>query len=169
MLMTILMLAAAASPTGAKTMAHDSWHALSIVGVAASEGAGSPLYLRVRAGDLDGDGLDDEAALKLNCSGGAIGDASYRVISPRDPASGQASGKRQHKPVTFIKEWGAASPQLSAIAPTYDVKMLKGARVAAGAAGWTALSLGSSDGLCAAASEAAAKVVTKTSSNIQNN
>ena len=30
---------------------------------------------------------------------------------PRDPATGQASGKRQHEPVKIVKEWGAASPQ----------------------------------------------------------
>jgi type VI secretion system secreted protein Hcp len=34
------------------------------------------------------------------------------TISPRDAATGQASGKRQHKPITITKEWGAASPQL---------------------------------------------------------
>lgn len=37
---------------------------------------------------------------------------AYGVKSPRDSASGQASGKRQHKPVTFVKEWGASTPQL---------------------------------------------------------
>ncbi len=37
---------------------------------------------------------------------------SYELKSPRDTASGQASGKRQHGAVTFTKEWGAASPQL---------------------------------------------------------
>jgi len=36
----------------------------------------------------------------------------YAVSSPRDVASGQASGRRQHQPVVFVKEWGAASPQL---------------------------------------------------------
>jgi type VI secretion system secreted protein Hcp len=36
----------------------------------------------------------------------------YTVKSPRDAASGQASGKRQHQPIKFTKEWGAASPQL---------------------------------------------------------
>jgi len=35
----------------------------------------------------------------------------YAVSSPRDLASGMASGKRQHGPVSFVKEWGAASPQ----------------------------------------------------------
>jgi type VI secretion system secreted protein Hcp len=33
------------------------------------------------------------------------------VLSPLDSASGQATGKRQYKPVTIVKEWGAASPQ----------------------------------------------------------
>ncbi len=36
----------------------------------------------------------------------------YAVSSPRDVATGQASGRRQHQPVVFVKEWGAASPQL---------------------------------------------------------
>jgi type VI secretion system secreted protein Hcp len=35
---------------------------------------------------------------------------AYGVVSPRDPATGQSSGKRQHKPVIFTKEWGASSP-----------------------------------------------------------
>jgi len=33
------------------------------------------------------------------------------VISPRDPASGLPTGKRQHQPLTIVKPWGAASPQ----------------------------------------------------------
>jgi type VI secretion system secreted protein Hcp len=36
----------------------------------------------------------------------------YEVTSPRDAATGQASGKRQHHPLTFVKEVGSASPQL---------------------------------------------------------
>lgn len=36
----------------------------------------------------------------------------YEVGSLRDAASGQATGKRQHKPVTITKRWGAATPQL---------------------------------------------------------
>ncbi|MEO7411200.1 MAG: hypothetical protein ABIU10_07765 [Sphingomicrobium sp.] len=86
---------------------------------------------------------------------------------PRDAASGQASGKRQHKPLTIIKEWGAAPPQLAAIKPTYDVKKVEGtgARMSRG---WVPISLSATDGLCDAA-RTAAKTVTKTSSNIQNN
>ncbi|MCM3872521.1 MAG: type VI secretion system tube protein Hcp [Pyrinomonadaceae bacterium] len=37
---------------------------------------------------------------------------SYDVQSPRDVATGQAVGKRQHGPVTITKEWGAATPQI---------------------------------------------------------
>jgi type VI secretion system secreted protein Hcp len=37
---------------------------------------------------------------------------SYGAQAPRDVATGQASGKRQHSPITITKEWGASSPQL---------------------------------------------------------
>ncbi len=46
---------------------------------------------------------------------------SYEVSSPRDAASGQATGKRQHGAVTFTKEWGAASPQLFTALVTSEV------------------------------------------------
>jgi type VI secretion system secreted protein Hcp len=45
----------------------------------------------------------------------------YEVTSPRDAASGQASGKRQHSPVTFVKQWGASSPQLLEAAVSNEV------------------------------------------------
>lgn len=51
-----------------------------------------------------------------------VGNAfSYSVRAPRDLASGMASGKRQHGPVTFTKEWGAASPQLFQALVTNEV------------------------------------------------
>lgn len=37
---------------------------------------------------------------------------NHEIISPRDAATGQASGKRQHRPASFTKEWGAATPQI---------------------------------------------------------
>lgn len=46
---------------------------------------------------------------------------SYQVSAPHDAATGQASGKRQHSPVSFTKEWGAASPQLFEAAVTNEV------------------------------------------------
>jgi len=44
------------------------------------------------------------------------------VKSPRDAVTGQATGKRQYRPVSIIKEWGAASPQgLTACATNEDL------------------------------------------------
>jgi type VI secretion system secreted protein Hcp len=40
---------------------------------------------------------------------------------PRDPATGQASGKRKHQPLTITKEWGAASFQILQAAITNEV------------------------------------------------
>jgi type VI secretion system secreted protein Hcp len=46
---------------------------------------------------------------------------SYEVGSPRDAATGQASGRRTHLPVVFTKPWGAASPQLVQAVVTNEV------------------------------------------------
>jgi len=35
-----------------------------------------------------------------------------QVTTPIDPATGQASGRRQYKPFVITKEWGASSPQI---------------------------------------------------------
>lgn len=45
----------------------------------------------------------------------------YSVVSPRDPATGQATGKRQHRPVRIIKPWGASSTQFFAALVTNEV------------------------------------------------
>ncbi len=37
---------------------------------------------------------------------------NHEVVSPRDPASGLPTGKRQHKPFTFLVGIGKSSPQL---------------------------------------------------------
>ena len=37
---------------------------------------------------------------------------AYELSSPRDAATGLPTGKRQHHPVMFTKEWGAATPQI---------------------------------------------------------
>ena len=96
-------------------MAVDDWQSLSIYGVGDSA---APLYLQVHAGDLDGDGTPDDAILKLDCANGRVAASSYQ-IAPRDAASGMATGRRQYAPVRIVKEWGAASPQLSAPPPAY--------------------------------------------------
>ncbi len=38
----------------------------------------------------------------------------HEITSPRDPASGLPTGKRQHKPITITAEVGIAAPQLMA-------------------------------------------------------
>ena len=43
------------------------------------------------------------------------------VDSPRDAATGHASGKRQWKPVLIVKEWSAASPQALTALATNEV------------------------------------------------
>lgn len=163
-MLLMLLIAAAAAPE-AKTSAMDDWHSMAITKVAASA---SPLYLWVSAGDLDGDGAADEAVIKLDCDGSAVSRSSFQIVSPRDSATGLATGKRMHKPFVMTKEWGTASPELSAMKPTYDVKAMKAARAAAGAEGWSPITLSTTDGLCTTAASSAAKI-TKSRSNIQNN
>lgn len=165
--MLLMMMLAAAPQADARKEAVDDWQAVSITDVAKADSPAGPLYLRVHAGDLDGDGLPDDAVMRLTCANGAVSEAAYWLTGPREAASGQASGKRMHKPMTITKEWGAASPMLMAMKPTYDVKAMKGARVVAGADGWTPISLTTTDGLCGAAAEGAK--ITKSRSNIQNN
>jgi len=65
-------------------------------------------YLSVKAakqGELKGEGGKNRGKIPI------LG-FSYGVLSPRDAGSGQATGKRQHKPLTVFKEWGVISPQL---------------------------------------------------------
>ena len=46
---------------------------------------------------------------------------SYEVASPRDAASGQATGKRQHGYIKISKPWGVATPQLFQAAVTGEI------------------------------------------------
>src|SRR5258708_27938194 len=48
-------------------------------------------------------------------------DFAYAVETPHDVSSGAGSGKRQHQPVIFTKEWGASSPQFYQDAFTREV------------------------------------------------
>jgi hypothetical protein len=131
---------------------------------------GGPMYIQAHSsGDLDGDGLADDVVIRMDCAAGVMHTAQYQVVSPRDVASGQATGKRMHKPFTIVKEWGAATPQLMAMKATYDIKKVEGTGARAKTMAeddWNPITLSNSEDLCAAA--AAAKV-TKTRSNIQNN
>ena len=145
-------------------LAASSDYLLQIRGVAAQDGY---IFLDAQAGDLDGDGLPDDAVVRIRCGDGKLLSADYDVKAPRDLASGQASGKRTHSPVKFIKEWGPSTPQLRAMKVGYDVKKVEGTGARVTSDGWQMLSLSNTDGLCGAA-QAAARL-TKSRSNIQNN
>jgi type VI secretion system secreted protein Hcp len=55
-----------------------------------------------------------QGAITGGGAGGAIDviAISHEIISPRDPASGLPTGKRQHKPITITKELDKSSPLL---------------------------------------------------------
>jgi type VI secretion system secreted protein Hcp len=44
----------------------------------------------------------------------------YALTAPRDQVTGQPTGKRRHEPITFVKRWDAASPQLFNAAATNE-------------------------------------------------
>ncbi len=70
-----------------------------------------------KQGQFKGEALQDKRKDKW------ISVLSFRsdVTSPRDVATGQASGKRQWHPVVIVKEWGAASPQALQALATNEV------------------------------------------------
>ncbi len=159
---------ALASPaTDGKISAIDDWSAATIISVGSPSPTSPATYVVVQAGDLDGDGLPDDAYLKLACADGNLTQAWYQVKGAREAGSGMATGRRQHKPLDMVSQWGPASPQLMAIRPTYDVKTLKGARVSA-VDDWAPIVLRNTDGLCETAGSAARTIV-KSKSNITNN
>jgi hypothetical protein len=99
-----------------------------------SDGTSADRLYSVTVADLDGDGVNDEGWLRAMCTNDVLtGLYFYSVKSPRDAASGMASGKRMHKPFTVTKEWGrtggAAGKTVS-----WDIKELKGAKVSASGA-----------------------------------
>ena len=96
------------------------------------------LYAVALDADSDGDGIGDEGWLRVRCSDGAVAAAfEYDVKAPRDVATGQASGKRMHRPFTIIKEWsakewGAKTGGSGASKASWDLKKMESAR----SAGW---------------------------------
>ena len=127
------------------------------------DAAAGPIYLLVETGkDIDGDGVPEAGVIRLNCSGSGPAAAAlhYDIKSPRDSASGQASGKKT-TPVRSVKEWGATTPQLyqvrlsSTDLPKITPKIAKEShgRVAV-AGGWQPVSLAEPAAVCRAATDA---------------
>ena len=92
-----------------KTMAQDDWQATSVSSAPESK----PKSTRVAAGDLNGDGKADVAATQNGqAQGQNAANSRSDVKSPRDLATGQASGKRQHQDLTVTKSSDkAAAPK----------------------------------------------------------
>jgi type VI secretion system secreted protein Hcp len=77
------------------------------------------LYVKVvgkKQGTFKGDGL----VAKGHADQMLASAFDYGLVSPRDIATGQASGKRQHKPVVITKEWGPSMPQFLQAAATHE-------------------------------------------------
>ncbi len=60
-----------------------------------------------KQGQFAGDGSSKQNKNRI-----LITSFSFSVESPRDVATGQASGKRQYHPIIIRKHWGEASPQV---------------------------------------------------------
>jgi len=91
--------AASTLGTGGKT-ANDDWTT-----AAKSDPKTGNGQTRVATGDVNGDGMPDATAKNSGHATEAItpAAASSNATQPRDVASGQTSGKRQHEPVAVTK------------------------------------------------------------------
>jgi hypothetical protein len=70
-----------------------------------SSNSGTKAQTRVATGDVNGDGVADKAAKNSAHATESITVATpSKTQSPRDVATGQMSGKRQHQPVVVTKE-----------------------------------------------------------------
>ena len=90
--------------------------------------------------------------IRMDCAAGMLHSRAISGYRPARCGSGQASGKRMHKPFTIVKEWGAATPQLMAMKTGYDIKKVEGHRRRETIASddWSPISLANSEELCAA-------------------
>ena len=103
----------ASGKTDGNKTAQDDWDAPSVAAKGSTSGSTNG-GTRVATGDVNGDGHADLTATKNSghaTEKNAVLTNGASVQSPRDAASGQASGKRQHQPVTIRKEVDAASPK----------------------------------------------------------
>ncbi len=88
-------------PSASKTTAQDDWQTPARTQTTqTSDGSTNQWPSKVATGDVNGDGHADAA----------INNSHSNIKNSKDLATGQASGKRQHNPVTFQKEVGTTSP-----------------------------------------------------------
>jgi hypothetical protein len=88
-------------PLVSKTSAQDDWQTPAKTQTTqTSDGSTNQWPSKVATGDVNGDGHADAA----------INNSHSNVKNSKDLATGQASEKRQHNPVTFQKEVGTSKP-----------------------------------------------------------
>ncbi|MEO6247793.1 MAG: hypothetical protein ABIO85_04320 [Sphingomicrobium sp.] len=98
-------------------------------------------------------GKMENGVVKFTCDRGAVSGAW--IYAPRDVATGQASGKRMHKPFTIIKEWDRVSPSVSK--GSWDLATIKTARMSGGGVSamddWSAIRVTGLDAACSPTSK----------------
>jgi hypothetical protein len=167
--------AAPVSASSKQDQSHDV-HELEKISMAITHvGAGGPgavTYVKgVTDSDLDGDGKNDEAVLRVVCMGGAAPEVQAWSWGATNSGSAQHStaglGHGRAAPGAPT-EWEPATPQLALSARYLHKKLEKwtGKRMSSDAGGWTKVTLSGADGLCPAIDAVKA---TKSRSNIQNN
>ncbi len=92
-----------------------SWNAVGPAGPTGQQGPQGEQGAQGPPGNADNTAIDGT----LTVSGQASGDFgsgltitgySHEIVSPRDPATGLSTGRRQHKPLTITKELDKSSP-----------------------------------------------------------
>ncbi len=98
-----------------------SWNTVGPAGAQGPAGATGPAGPQGPAGPAGSAAADPNAAAGtvqiVAAIQGAIGPFdlqafSHEIVSPRDPASGLPTGKRQHQPITITKQLDASTPRL---------------------------------------------------------
>ena len=111
---------AASGQASGKKMAQDDWSQKSAASAGGQAGvkpvsssSDTKATTRVAAGDVNGDGVADAAASKNSAHATESLKASSpaKVQAPRDIATGQASGRRQHQPITVTRPVDRTSPK----------------------------------------------------------
>lgn len=89
---------------------------------AKARAAGGILMTMKVTGDRQGVFKGDDVTLDRRSAGLIVlSGYQFELVSPRDAATGQATGKRQYKPLTITHELGGSSPQFLAAAATNEV------------------------------------------------
>lgn len=133
---------------------------VTVKGVARDAPAGPIFLLVATSKDLDGDGANDDGVLRMVCRSGKIIGLSfnYNVKSPRDSASGQASGK-----MGGLRSWQPAPPEFNG----HTIKLINATVSELDQRSWTPVTTAGGGDICQPAIDAVK--ATKSRSNIQNN